>query len=110
MHYGNDAMMLVRAELCDRLETLSQLTRRLSPRDFTDRVGTIRTLASAYGMVPAVRLAEALERAVGESASDLRACPTALYLSRLQDAIGCEAVDDRAAEAMLASVSVRLGA
>lgn len=110
MHYGQDAMLLVRAELCDRLETLSKLTRRLSPRDFTERVETIRTLAAAYGMVPVVRLAEALERAVAESASDLRACPTGLYLSRLQDAIGCEALDDRAAQAMLASVSVRLGA
>jgi hypothetical protein len=110
MHYGHDAMLMVRAELCDRLETLSRLARRLSPRDFTDRVETIRTLAAAYGLVPVVRLAEALERAVGETAPDLRACPTALYLSRLQDAIGCEALDDKAAEAMLASVSVRLGA
>ena len=110
MQHGQDAMLMVRAELCDRLETLSNLTRRLSPTDFTARVETIRTLAAAYGLIPVVRVAEALERAVAETSSDLRACPTALYLTRLQDAIGCQKLDEKAGEALLASVSVRLGA
>ena len=35
---------------------------------------------------------------------------TALYLDRLQDAIGCTRLDDAASEAMIASVSVRFGA
>jgi hypothetical protein len=52
-----------------------------------------------------VRVAEALERAVAE---DRGACPSALYLGRLQDAIGCERMEESASEAMLASVSVRL--
>ena len=110
MRHGEDAMLLVRAELCDRLETLSHLSRRLSVRDFTARVETIRTLAAAYGLSPVVRLAEALERAVAENEKDLRICPTALYLARLHDAIGCESFDERTSQALLASVSVRLGA
>jgi hypothetical protein len=111
MGHGQDAMLLVRAELCDRLATLSDIAGRLSPADFTARVEMIRTLAAAYGLIPVVRLAEALERAIGASdPRNVRACPIALYLARLQDAIGCESVDERTSEALIASVSVRLGA
>jgi hypothetical protein len=101
-----DGLLLVRAELCERLERLEATARRLSARDFAHGVDGIRRLASAYGLVPVARLADALARAVAE---DLGACPRALYLGRLRDAIGCEAVGESAAEAMLASVSVRLG-
>lgn len=110
MQFENEAIMLVRAELCERLEALQSLSRQLSTRDFTENVDGIRRLAAAYGLTPVVRIAEALERAIGETdRHEARSCPTALYLTRLQDAIGCERLDDRASEAMLASVSVRLG-
>jgi hypothetical protein len=102
-----DGMMLVRAELCERLASLQTAARRLSRRDFAESVAGIKTLAAAYGMITVVRVAEALERAVAEGPG---ACPRALYLGRLQDAIGCERMEESAAEAMLASVSVRLGA
>ena len=64
-------------------------------------------MAAAYGLVPVVRLADALERAVR---AQPRGCPAGLYFDRLRDAIGCERLDDAASEAMLASVSIRLGA
>jgi hypothetical protein len=100
-----DGMSLVRAELCERLLSLQTAGRRLSARDFAESVDGIRRLAAAYGLTPVVRVADALERAVAE---DRGACPSALYLARLQDAIGCERIEESAAEAMLASVSVRL--
>ncbi|MEA3065458.1 MAG: hypothetical protein QOJ27_1910 [Sphingomonadales bacterium] len=100
-----DGMMLVRAELCERLLSLQAAARRLSARDFNESVEGIRRLAAAYGLTPVVRVADALERAVAE---DRGACPRALYLARLEDAIGCERLEESAAEAMLASVSVRL--
>jgi hypothetical protein len=96
-------MMLVRADLCERLESLRALTRRCSTRDYVARVDSLRTLAAAYGLTPVVRLAEALEQSIGEDGRG----QAWLYLTRLQDAIGCERVDDEASEAMLASVSVR---
>ena len=105
MQLEADGMMLVRAELCERLASLQTAARRLSARDFSESVGGIRRLAAAYGLTPVVRLADALERAVAE---DGGGCPRALYLGRLQDAIGCERMEESAAEAMLASVSVRL--
>lgn len=100
-----DGMMLVRAELCEQLLSLQTTARRLSARDFTDSVEGIRRLAAAYGLTPVVRIADALERAVAE---DRGACPRALYLARLQDAIGCDRLEESAAQAMLASVTVRL--
>ncbi|MGA9583050.1 MAG: hypothetical protein WBR13_13890 [Allosphingosinicella sp.] len=99
-----DGMMLVRAELCERLAGL-QTAKRLSARDFAESLAGIKRLAAAYGLTPVVRVAEALERAVAE---DRGGCPRALYLGRLQDAIGCERMEESAAETMLASVSVRL--
>jgi hypothetical protein len=105
MRAENDGMMLVRAELCERLDALQSLSRRVSARDFTSYVDSIRTLAAAYGLLPVVRLAEALERSVSENGRD---CPRALYLGRLRDAIGCERLDEQASQTLLASISVRL--
>jgi hypothetical protein len=105
MRADHDAIMLVRADLCERLAAIQTMSRRLSGRAFTENVDGLRRLAAAYGLVPVVRLADALERA----AADGNGWPTNLYLSRLHDAIGCERVDEEASEALLASVSVRLG-
>jgi hypothetical protein len=102
-----DGMLLVRAELCERLASLEGAARRLSERDYGEGLDGIRRLAAAYGLVPVVRLADAFARALAEGRG---ACPRALYVGRLQDAIGCEAMEEGAAEAMLASISVRLGA
>ncbi|MEA3053768.1 MAG: hypothetical protein QOG72_2671 [Sphingomonadales bacterium] len=101
-----DGMMLVRADLCERLARLEGAGRRLSERDYGESVEGIRRLAAAYGLAPVARLADAFGRAL---ARDGGGCPRALYLGRLQDAIGCEAMEESAAEAMLASISVRLG-
>ena len=98
-------MMLVRADLGERLVVLQALSKRLSARDFAENVAALRRIAAAYGLTPVVRLAEALEHAaVGNPG-----CPTGLYLSRLQDAIGCDRLDEEASQALIASVSVRLG-
>jgi hypothetical protein len=103
MRPETDSMMLVRADLCERLDSLRALSRRASTRDYVERVDSIRTLASAYGLTPVARLAEALEQSIDRDGRG----QAWLYLTRLQDAIGCERVDEEASEAMLASVSVR---
>ena len=107
MRSEHEAMMVVRAELCDRLRSLQGYSARQKARDFTESVVGIRRLAAAYGLTPVVRLAEALERAAQGRPGG--GCPTALYLDRLQDAIGCQRLDDAASEAIIASVSVRFG-
>ena len=123
MREERDAMMLVRAELGERLAGLERLwaetpartstraSARASARDIAASISAIRNLAATYGLLPTVRLAEALERAVAQDGHWPRAsCPTALYLDRLHDAIDCSRSDDQASEAIIASVSVRLDA
>jgi hypothetical protein len=104
MRANEDGIIVVRAELCERLASLRQSADRLSGRAFSENVDGIRRLAALYGLTPVVRVADALERAVAEEG---RGCARALYLGRLQDAIGCEATGEGASEALLASVSVR---
>lgn len=106
MRADHDGMMLVRAELCDRLDSLQRAAARLSVRDFSKSIGAIRTMAAAYGLAPVVCLADALERAVRVQP---RGCPAGLYFERLRDAIGCDRLDEAASEALLASVSIRYG-
>ncbi len=98
-------MMLVRAELCERLEALRHYSKR-QQQDFTTSMRGIRQMAAAYGLDPVVRVAEAMERAMAENPQSQSA---RLYLDRLHDAIGCTRTDEAASEAMIASVSVRLG-
>ena len=107
MRWDHDGMMVVRAELCDRLDTLRDAGGRIEVRDLVKGLTTIRTIAAAYGMSPVVCLAEAFERAVR---AQPRGCPAGLYFDRLRDAIGCDRIDDSASTIYLASVSVRLGA
>ena len=101
-----DGMMVVRAELCDRLDALQKAAVRLTVRDFMSQIGAIRTLALAYGLLPVAAVADALTRAI---AAEPRGCPAGLYFDRLRDAIGCERLDEAAEQAMLASVSIRFG-
>ena len=107
MRADHEGMLVVRAELCDRLDSLQRAAARMNIRDFSKAIGSIRTMAAAYGLAPVVCLADALERAMR---AQPRGCPAGLYFERLRDAIGCERLDDQASEALLASVSVRLGA
>ena len=92
--------MIVQAELRRRLDTLRHCQDSRHGREFTESMLGIRRLAEAYGLTHVVRMSEALERSAGD-------CPTALYLDRLRDAIGCERMDEQASEAMIASVCVR---
>src|SRR5690242_5949751 len=104
MREEQDGMMLIRAELCERLAAMQGLAARASIRDLAVSIGSLRSIAATYGMMPVVRLAEALERAMAEDAMRRSGrCPTALYLERLEDAIGCGRADDQASQAMLAS-------
>lgn len=102
-----DGMMVVRADLCDRLDALQRAAAQMSVRDFSQRLDIIRTMAAAYGLIPVVCVADAFDRAVR---AQHRFNPAGLYFDRLRDAIGCERIDDKAAEAILASVSIQLRA
>ena len=106
-----DGMMVVRGELSAQLDSLQRAMARANVRDFSQRIAAIRTMASAYGMIPVVCLCDAFDRAVR---AHPRGCPAGLYFDRLRDAIGCQAQSEtegeEASEALLASISIRLRA
>ena len=104
MRSEQDAMILVRADLCERLETLKRLSVQKGG-DVASAIANLRGLAAAYGLCPVVRLAEALERAVK---GDTGKAMVPLYFERLRDAIGCDPADEQASDSMLASISIRL--
>ena len=104
MRADQDGMNVVRADLCERLDTLQKTMQRLTVRELMQQLGMIRTLALAYGLLPVAAVADALTRAI---AAEPRGCPAGLYFDRLRDAIGCERLDPAAEQAMLASVSLR---
>lgn len=104
-----DGMTIIRAELCDRLDSLRTTAERLEMRELVQGIAAIRTVANAYGMIPVVCIADGFERAIR---AEPRFCPASLYFERLRDAIGCGAAEtgDDAATRMLASIHVRLSA
>ena len=101
-----NGLMVVRADLCERLDRLQDAAERMTVRDLTQGIGAIRTLAAAYGLAPVVALADAFERAIR---SQPRGCPASLYFERLRDAVGCGPADAAASQALLASLSIRYG-
>lgn len=105
MRSEHEAMMVVRGELCQRLDALRRLPGHRGD-DFRHSVVGIRRLAAAYGLVPVVRLSQAFEQAMARPDA-AGPCQRSLYLDRMDDAIGCERLDEAAVEAMIASVSVR---
>ena len=98
-----DGMLVVRADLADRLERLQLAAERMSVRDLVQDLARVRTLAAAYGLLPVGVLAEAFERAIQ---AQPRGCPAGLYFDRLRDAVGCRSVDAAVTQALLASVSI----
>lgn len=99
-----DGMTIIRAELCDRLDSLRTTADKIDVRQLVQGIVAIRTVASAYGMIPVVCVADAFERAIR---AEPRFCPASLYVERLRDAIGCGVSDERTGEAIIASISVR---
>ena len=101
----DDAVRLIRADLTQRLRQLDQAGGCTGP-DFCASVHAIRRLAMLHGLTAVARIAEALEEAGGSR----RAVPgtTRLYVERLHDALALPIGDERAAQAMLASIAVRL--
>jgi len=107
MRGEHEAMMVVRADLCERLDALRRMSGHAKAgADVAEAVAAIRRIAAAYGLLPVVHLAEAMERAHARPDSGGHR-QNGLYLDRLRDAIGCERLDDEAGQAMIASVSVR---
>lgn len=95
----------IRDELSARISQLDRDFRLLSIGELGRRVDAIRQLARHHGYEPASRLAGGLGDAL---ARDGRAAMIHPYIDGMREAVGCDPADRSAADAFLASVSVRL--
>lgn len=95
----------IREELAARIDQLHRDFRLLSLGELGRRADAIRQLARLHGYEPASRLAGGLGDAL---ARDGRAAMIRPYIEGIREAIGCDPADPSAAEALLASISVRL--
>ena len=104
MRWDHDGMLVVRAEICDRLDRLERVADRRPMSEIAPGLETIALIAGAYGLQPVRALADAFARA---ARAHPRSCPAALYFERLRDAVGCRLTDERTEQALLASVTLR---
>ena len=105
MGINQDALLTIRAQLCDRIDRIAQELSHVPAARLVQQVDDIRRTARDYGMAVVADLAHALESAMARSDGAITILP---YLDAMRDATGCESADPAIANAYLASVSQRL--
>lgn len=103
--YRHDHGPDIKAELRARIDQIDRDFRALSLGELGQRIDAVRRIAIEKRLRAAARLAGGMSDAV---ARDGRAAMIHPYVEGLRDAIDCDPGDERAGEAILASVSVRL--
>ncbi|PZU58274.1 MAG: hypothetical protein DI547_10780 [Sphingobium sp.] len=102
-----DAMLMVRTEILNRVDSLAAQRGHLSLARTCEEVDRIRHIARTYGLEPVERLASMLESAL---ALDGHGPVVLSYLDMIRDAAACEAKGPDVNAAYLAAMSVRMGA
>jgi hypothetical protein len=103
--YRADRGLDIRTELRARIDQIDRDFRLLSIGELGRRVDAVRRMAVGKGLRAAARLAGSMSDAL---ARDGRAAMIHPYVEGLREAIACDPDDERAGDAILASVSVRL--
>ena len=105
MGFAADALMQVRAQLCDRIDRIASEMAHLSPSQLACQIDELRRTARDHGMLPLEELARGLESALSGSEGGVMVLP---FLESMRDAVGCERIDAAAAQSYLAAVNQRL--
>ncbi len=104
MGIAHDGLMIIRAQLCDRIDTMLAQLGRLTPGQLASQIDDIRMIARDHGLAPLEALAQGLEARL----STLSSGPSIkTYLATMRDAVGCERVDAGAVQAYLAVMAQR---
>ncbi|WP_299329594.1 hypothetical protein [Parasphingopyxis sp.] len=106
MQLHNDAQMPIGADLYAQIEQLERDCRSMTLPALHEAIDEIRAQAVAHRLVALEGIAHAFERSI---ARNRNATAFGLYFDQLKLATGCiEADSDKARDAMLAAISVRL--
>lgn len=103
MGLDNQALLQVKAGLCERIDAIAAGLDR-SHTILCDQIDQVRRIAQEHGLAPVAQLARAAETALarGECRSVVRS-----YVEAMREAVGCDRLDSAAGEAFLAAISVR---
>lgn len=101
---SDDAMRLVRGDLCRRLDRIEAAVARRGAFGLEAEAASLCALTAEYGLGSAQRLAEGLQVSLGSGGRGAAVQP---WIERLRDAIHCQVADPRASDTWLASVLVR---
>ncbi|CAN5431550.1 hypothetical protein BH10PSE12_BH10PSE12_37950 [soil metagenome] len=102
-----DAMLMVRTDIVNRIDSLAAQRGHLSLARTCEEVDGIRHIARTYGLEPVERLASMLESAL---ALDGHGPVVLSYLDLIRDAASCTAAGPDASAAYVAALSLRMGA
>lgn len=100
-----DALMQIKAQLCDRIDTLAEQLPHMNAHQLAHQVDEVRQIARAYGLLPVEELARGLESALSSSGCEIMVLP---FLETMRDAVGCNSIDAVTAQSYLAAVNQRL--
>ena len=103
----SEAMKIVRAGLCERIDRLASLLPRASVPAVRRDLNDIGRTAGDYGMVPLLHIIRGMDRALSDGGWRGQVAARS-YVEAMRDAAGCERTDEAAGEAYLASVNLRL--
>jgi hypothetical protein len=105
MGINHDALMVMQAQLHDRIDQIIVTLPQVSAGWLVNEVNQIRALAHDCGLMPLSDVARGLGHALCTSHSATTARP---YLEAMRDAVGCERLDPATSQLFLASISRRL--
>jgi hypothetical protein len=105
MGMGNDARLVVKGELSNRIDRLARELPHMSSSSLAFAIDDIRRTATNHDLRPLAELARGLENAISESSGATMVLP---FLEAMSDAVTCDSIDPAVAASFLASVSLRL--
>ncbi len=105
MGINQDSMLMVKAQLCDRIDRIADQLGHIPVYRIAREVDDIRRTARDHGMDVVADLAHGLETALATSQGAVTVTP---YLESMRDAVACEAVSPDNAQSFLAMVNQRL--
>ncbi len=111
MNMDHDRMLLIRADLSDKLEALRLTSLDHNPVQFLMRLDNLRQSAIATGFDAVAEIASvfeaAIERVLDHGGAD---SVVSSFTGILDDAIGCNQLSPSVTQSLLASVAVRRAA
>jgi hypothetical protein len=105
MGMKQDGLMMVKAQIFDRLDAMTANIGRVSSRALLDHIDDIRHTAQTHGLDGVASIAVHLERAMAGGGGLETIRP---YADAMRDAMGCQNLDPTATATLLASIGQRL--